>query len=135
MVLACDIAEFIKKFNSKINRDTFNKWVQKFQISEVISYALLRLKEIYAGDFPSLDFEMRTNPIAVYLYKRNIFSRILSYLVFFSMQETLGQKFKFVLKTLFPPDYVMAHNFNISSREVGIKHYITRMIKSTKRMF
>jgi len=135
LVLACDIFEFIKKFSSKINMEVFNKYVKKFQISKVISHALLRLKEMYADDFPEIYFDIRINALTAYLYKKSIFPRFLSYLVFLSTQRTVGQKIKFVFKTFFPARYAMAHNLNISAQEVKMVHYLSRTIKSARRMF
>ncbi len=135
MILACDIFEVLEKFSPRIDWNVFNEWVEKFQISKIISFSFLRLEIFSKDDFPPAVYEIKKDAFICFLYKKGVFMRFLNYLVYFRMQSSIAQKFKFLWRTFFPPVCIMAHNFNISAIEVRPTHYIVRIFKSMARMF
>jgi len=136
LILSYDIAYVIRKYHDKIDWDSLIDEAEKLNLSMPLYYSLLFVSSLLNINIPFIKKIPRNrgflfNITSLFMRKciRHVF---LPYLVYFSLQKNFPDKLKFIAKTIFPPSYVLAHNFNIPSSSVKCSHYLKRLFTVTK---
>jgi len=134
LILLCDLNEFIRLNQEKIDWDILAKEAVKFGLSKYVYYGLYLTRQTLGAAIPENTFS-RLKPKRISIFERKFISSVLEGksasaregLVYLAMIETLSDRLYFARRALFPSRYEMALVRQKDASQINIFDYVRRI--------
>ncbi len=135
LILACDLAEFIKQNRAEIDWRFLNEEARRFNLSYIVCYALAITQKLLGIKIPFKkvfyqEHKRLLGRALLYFADKGIYSKILTYCIYLYLTRGLAGRIRFLLRTIFPERFTIAHNFNIPVCQVRFSHYSRRIMNN-----
>jgi hypothetical protein len=138
LILLCDIQAVLNHYKDRLDWRLVNAEAERFGLLSIIYHSLSLtccMLDFRFSEMGQLRIDRDSCPINLspFFSYKNLGNWRLFYFVYLLLEKGFLNKLRFLGKTILPPHYVLAHNFNLPPSQINFSHYFFRLIKNIFR--